>query len=239
MRQPAQILTGRRLRSCQALAGGWPYKLCLRLKATCKHVSLADDMDSWMEGSWALKKSKPSWSCRLSSPVSGSLFPICAKRTIRFRGTSVLLPQGSCTPEDGSRTKEVHSTRQSQGPVVEAVLAALQLLSSLLALPFLYLRAHAGRAFCSCPGIFNSSCPSLSLQGWQGHFFLNSSCFSCIFVLVPMERDGLSDRGQGSCKYIGPTQKKPNPLGFQISLPLTSWRKYHQLATSVPLLSIL
>lgn len=70
---------------------------------------LADKIDSWMRGSWALKKSKYSWSSRLSSPVSGSFFPICAKRTIRFRGNSVPLPQVSGTVEDELHTKEVHS----------------------------------------------------------------------------------------------------------------------------------
>lgn len=46
-------------------------------------TDFTDEVNSWMRYSGSLKKSKYSYSSRLSSPVSGSFFPICAKRSIR------------------------------------------------------------------------------------------------------------------------------------------------------------
>lgn len=87
-----------------------------------------------------------------SSPVSGTLFPVCAHRAMRLEVTNAPLPWASCTTEDEfctfQSTEFCHSKRQSQNfrawrqPWQPSVFS-----SRSLTLLFLYLQTHKGMAF--------------------------------------------------------------------------------------------
>lgn len=171
-------------------ASGW--------KSPADTGCLADKIDSWMRRSWAFKERANPPGLPGYPAVSESFFPICAKRTIRFRGNSVPLPPVSGTLEDEFHTQEVHSKRPSKGPTMEAAPAGLRCLSSLLALPCLYAQAHAGIAFCSWHRHFQQQLLLYLPPVEAGSFLVKLQLLFMHFTRLPMERGGLSDRGQGS-----------------------------------------
>lgn len=136
-------------------ASGW--------KSPADTGCLADKIGSWMRHSWAVKKRANPPGLLGYPAVSESFFPICAKRTIRFRGKQCSTTPGLRHPwrwisYQGSsfqEAKQIHGYFQQQ---------------LLLYLP----------------------------PVGAGSFLVKLQLLFMHFTLLPMERGGLSDRGQGS-----------------------------------------